>query len=174
MNPTGENLKIQRAFLRQKERLQQGPAFSLTVIFLPFLAAVVLSLFVGLEASIRLQSVAEPFEYAAQPTSDRELWMSIGLTDNSIVIKTAAEGVFVWSAKGPSETEYLNFENHLKSWAKKHVNDVVRSGQIVAETNTAALAIDQRLTYHHIKPVIYALASAGVSRYGFETKLPTK
>jgi hypothetical protein len=76
--------------------------------------------------------------------------------------------------EGPSQKDYEVFEKYMKAWAKRHLQNVVRSGQITADTNLAAIAIDQKLTYHHVRPVIYALAAAGVSKYGFETRLPQK
>lgn len=174
MNRGPEISRIERSFQRQKERFQSSQGFSLTVLFLPFLGALVLSLFVGLETSMRLQGGSEPFEYASEPVNDHELWLSIGLVDESVVVRTADNGFFVWPTKGPSQGDYAKLENHLQQWTKKHLTNVVRSGQIDSYTNTAALAIDQRLNYHHVRPVIYALASAGISRYGFETRIPTQ
>ena len=33
------------------------------------------------------------------------------------------------------------------------------------------LAIDQKLKYSHIRPILYALAEAGINQYAFETSL---
>jgi hypothetical protein len=33
------------------------------------------------------------------------------------------------------------------------------------------LAVDQKLKYIHLRPVIYALAEARIAKYGFETRM---
>jgi hypothetical protein len=38
---------------------------------------------------------------------------------------------------------------------------------------TAVLAVDQKLKFNHLRPVIYALAEARISKYGFETRMIT-
>jgi hypothetical protein len=98
--------------------------------------------------------------------------MSVGLSNDLIIIKTSSGKIFKWPAVGPSDGDYESFENHLKTWTKSHLQSTILAGQLLPSTNTAAIAVDQRLTAHHIRPVIYALAAAGVSKYGFETKLP--
>ncbi len=35
----------------------------------------------------------------------------------------------------------------------------------------AVLAIDQKLKYFHVRPLLYALAEAKISHYGFETRM---
>jgi hypothetical protein len=163
---------IARVFYDVQSRLNESTFSTLAYIFIPFFLVTILALFVGFETSDRFKSPIEAFQYAATPSSDHKIWMSVGLIDELIVIKTSSGKTFKWSAAGPSESDYDSFENHLKGWAKSHLQNTILAGQLLPSTNTAAIAVDQRLTAHHIRPVIYALAAAGVSRYGFETKLP--
>lgn len=141
------------------------------MILLPFLAASLLSLYVGFETSARFRAGIEPFFYQASKSNDHKLWMSVGLNDGRIVVKTSAKGIFSWSAAGPNDDEYRAFERHMQQWAKEHFQGVIVEGQLRPESNVAAISIDQRLTFHHVRPIIYALAASGISRYGFETKL---
>ncbi len=162
------------SFRRQRARLDSMPAVPLAFLFIPFFSITVLTFFVGFESSGRPNNHIAPFVHESTSAVDHALWMSVGIHDNTISVNTASGQTFRWPAEGPSQKEYEEFEKHITSWSKRHLQNVVRAGQITADTNLAAIAIDQRLTYHHVRPVIYALAAAGISKYGFETKLPTK
>ena len=159
------------ALIRQKSRLYSEHPFGLAVIFIPFMAVAVISLFVAFEGTPRIKSTSTPFEYPADPVKEHSIWLSIGMQDRSIAIRTSDNRFFSWSAEGPSASELKNFQNYLRERASQHLQDTVRRGKVNAQTNEAALAVDQGLTFHHVRPVIYALASAGFSKYGFETRL---
>ena len=166
------NLAVARVFRDVKSRLKESTFSTVAYIFIPFFLVTILALFVGFETSDRFKSPIEPFEYEAAESRDHRLWMSVGLSNDLIIIKTSSGKIFKWPAIGPSDGDYESFENHLKTWTKSHLQSTILAGQLLPSTNTAAIAVDQRLTAHHIRPVIYALAAAGVSKYGFETKLP--
>jgi hypothetical protein len=161
-----------RAFYDIYARMRSSGAPGLLYIFIPFLFITILALYVAFETSDRFKSPIEALVYKADQTMDHKLWMSIGLQNKSIIIKTSGGHQFSWRSVGPSDDEYQQFEDHLKAWTKSNLQNTILEGQIRPSTNTAALAVDQRLTIHHIKPVIYALAAAGVTKYGFETRQP--
>lgn len=174
MSSFDQTSSAKRSFRRQRDRLDNMPMIPSAILFLPFFSITLLTFLVGFESSVRPTSRIEPFVHQSAPSVDHALWMSIGIHESTISVHTATGDVFRWPAEGPSEKDYAAFEKHIISWSKRHLQGVVRSGQITPETNVAAIAIDQKLTYHHVRPVIYALAAAGVSKYGFETKLPLK
>lgn len=176
MNTTGQRCaqSITRAFGNLRLRLATPNPYTAMVILIPFLTAALLALFVGLETSSRYKSGIEPFYYPASKSNDHKLWMSVGLKDGRVMIRTSTDSQFSWSASGPTEDEYRSFEEHMQNWTKNHLKSLIVAGQLSADSNTAAIAIDQRLTFHHVRPVIYALAASGISKYGFETKLPNK
>lgn len=176
MSATGQRstLSIARAFNNLRLRLATPNPYTSIVILIPFLTAALLALFVGLETSSRYKSGIEPFYYPSSKSNDHKLWMSVGLINDRVMVRTSTDAQFSWSASGPTEDEYRSFEEHLRHWTKKHLKSVIVSGQLGADSNIAAIAIDQRLTFHHVRPIIYALAASGISRYGFETKLPNK
>lgn len=167
-----DNQSIRRTFYDVKSRLMESAWHSVAYIFISFFLVTVLALFVGFETSDRFKSPIEAFEYKAADSRDHKIWMSVGMSDDLIIIKTSSGKVFKWASGGPTQADYESFESHLKEWARSHLQGTILSGQLLPSTNTAAIAVDQRLTVHHIRPVIYALAAAGVSQYGFETKLP--
>ncbi len=174
MNTVGDIVSSSGSFRRQRQRLDGMPAIPLVLLFIPFFSVTLLTFFVGFESSFRPKSRIEPFVHESAPAVDHALWLSIGISESTITVNTASGETFRWPVEGPSQKDYEVFEKYMKAWAKRHLQNVVRSGQITADTNLAAIAIDQKLTYHHVRPVIYALAAAGVSKYGFETRLPQK
>lgn len=174
MSPIGDIISSSGSFRRQRARLDAMPAIPLTLLFIPFFSITLLTLLVGFESSVRTRNSIEPFVHESSPAPDHALWMSVGIEEQTIIINTASGETFRWPAEGPAQKEYEAFENHIVSWSKRHLQNVVRSGQITDETNLVAISFDQKLTYHHVRPVIYALAAAGISKYGFETRLPIK
>lgn len=174
MNPIGDMASSSGSFRRQRARLDGMPAMPLVLLFIPFFSVALLTFFVGFESSFRTKNRIEPFVHESAPTADHALWLSVSISENTIIVNTATGETFRWPVEGPSQRDYDVFEKYMTIWAKRHLQNVVRSGQITGDTNLAAIAIDQKLTYHHVRPVIYALAAAGISKYGFETRLPQK
>jgi hypothetical protein len=110
-------------------------------------------------------------EHLTEEVTDHRLWLSVSNANGKILISSNDTSSFSWSEAGPSTEQYKKFKKYLDLRVKNLVIDTVRTGQIQSETLTAALAVDQSLTYQHVRPVIYALAEAGISRYGFETRI---
>jgi hypothetical protein len=174
LNSIGDMVSSSGSFRRQRTRLDGMPVMPVVLLFIPFFSVTLLTFFVGFESSVRPKSRIEPFVHESAPAADHALWLSIGVSENTIIVNTASGETFRWPVEGPSQRDYEVFETYMTTWAKHHLQNVVRSGQITSDTNLAAIAIDQKLTYHHVRPVIYALAAAGISKYGFETRLPQK
>jgi hypothetical protein len=174
LNTIGDMVSSSGSFRRQRARLDGMPMMPMVLLFIPFFSVTLLTFFVGFESSVRPKSRIEPFVHESAPTADHALWLSVGIRENTIIVNTSSGESFRWPVEGPSQRDYDVFEKYMRTWAKQHLQNVVRSGQITSDTNLAAIAIDQKLTYHHVRPVIYALAAAGVSKYGFETRLTQK
>ena len=64
---------------------------------------------------------------------------------------------------------------HLVKYLKTRVHKEILATGMSMEANLirikAVLAVDETLSYAHIRPVIYALGEARISKYGFETRL---
>jgi hypothetical protein len=159
------------AFERQAARLAYQAPFQATLLFIPFLAVVVLTMYTSLETSPRLHGVARPLERDGVIAPEREVWLSVGIKNEMIVVATPDGETFTWPAKGPKKEQMVGLEAYLLKRSHSMVEDAVRRGQLDGRRNVAALSVDQSLTYHHVRPIIYALAEAGFSRYGFETRV---
>lgn len=161
----------QPAFLRMKSRLGQESPVRTAILFIPFLLVIILSLFIGLETSTRLYSNAKPMVHPSKPMPDHEIWLSIAVRAGRLEVSTQDGTTFSWAAAGPTQDEYNHFQKFLGTKSHKLVSDLIRTGQIGPHQAVAALSVDQSLTYQHVRPVIYALAASGFSKYGFETRV---
>jgi len=171
MSRSSRATQVTLAMGRQKERLTEIDSVSGFVLLIPFLAVIVLSLFTSLETNTRLHAVGKPMEHATTEVADHELWLSVAAKGGKIIVTTSDSNVFEWSEGGPTQREALALTDYLKSRVKDLIIGTVRTGQVSQESLTASVAVDQSLTYQHIRPLLYALADAGISRYGFETRI---
>lgn len=159
------------AFARQKDRLDEDRSFKIFTLLIPFMAVAVLTIYTSFETATRLYGVAQPLEHNS-PTSDHYgVWLSVGLRDGGIVITTINGNAFSWPLSGPSNDQLDHLRDFLRESGRTVVEKSVLKGQMTASDSLVALSVDQRLNFHHIRPVLYALADAGFTRYGFETRV---
>lgn len=159
------------AFLRQKDRLTEERPFGVTLLIAPFLVTTVLTIYTSFETSTRLFAVSHPFEHQTERSNGHDVWLSVGVKGTNLIIATIYGETFSWPLSGPDEKERATFEKFLQQEAEKLVTKATLKGQLTEGQNSVALSVDQRLTYQHIRPVLYALAAAGFSKYGFETRI---
>lgn len=159
------------AFARLKDRLTDDRSFKIYTLLIPFMAVAILTIYISFETSTRLYGVAQPIEQNSQPMSGFGVWLSIGAREGKIVVTTINGQSFSWPLSGPSKKEIELLGNFLKETARRVVEQSVMKGQIKAQDTVVALSVDQRLNFHHIRPVLYALADAGFTKYGFETRI---
>jgi hypothetical protein len=159
------------AFSRVKERLSEDPSFKVSFVIIPFVAAAVLAMFVSLETTTRLFEVGKPFVHDASLDDRYGLWLSIGSLDGELIITTADGEKMKWPLSGPSKDDLQNLSKMLNSKVEALVKSVVLKGQLHSSDSLVALSVDQSLTFHHVRPIIYALAGVGVSRVGIETRV---
>jgi hypothetical protein len=171
MNRSGRLGGAKAALLRQKERLSKFDSVSLAVTLIPFMGVIVLSLYTSLETNTRLHANGKPMEYPAAQTNDHAMWLSVSVKGGKVIVTTSGVENFLWPESGPSDEDLAPLKAYLSERAKKLVNDTVRVGQLTPQNHTAVIAMDHSMTFHHVRPIIYALGNAGFSRYGFETRL---
>lgn len=163
--------RAKTAFERQAERLKAEVPFQTWLLFIPFLAVLVLTIYTSLQVNRKLFSLGRPIEMDGAAVADKEIWLSVGIRNDLIVIATPEGQSFSWPISGPDNAQLALLQDYLTERARYLVSDSVRRGQLSGNHNSAALSVDQSLTYQHVRPIIYALAGAGFSRYGFETRI---
>ena len=112
---------------------------------------------------------------AESDDAGRGIWLSMSALGGNIYVTTDEKKTFQWPLDPEEVLEskgYKEFTDFLGARRKRIVEDMVLSmdrDSIEAKSRTV-VALDETLTYAHFKPVMLALANAGIRSYGFETR----
>lgn len=120
----------------------------------------------------RAGSPADVIPLPAKAQQDSALWFSVTPIDDDIVVTTGDRKVFRWPQDVRGMKELQPFVAFLKQRAADEITSAVLAGQVRLSQSQAVIAADQRLRFVHIRPILYALAEAGISLYAFETQNP--
>lgn len=166
-----QSSKLQAALLRQRERLAVPFTANPVILFIPFGLMCLLLIYVSLETSPRIYSNAKPLLLNHKEESPTfTLHYTIAPAPEGLRIVSNNGDIF--SLNGQQDDKGLDlFTNSLKSSIRSTINDVALANRMDEQTSFVVLTLDERLTYAHVRPVIYALASAGITRYGFEGRI---
>jgi hypothetical protein len=171
-----KNLRLEekphsRAVYAQLERLKEN------IWWFPFPALIAFGLAILLighlltDLNPRLGSVADPIQLNTKPFPDGSIWVSINIYENQVVATTYDKKKFSWSSHNTSMKDLEDFVAYLK---KKTLEETYRSVRLLessAVRSKVVIAVDQNAKYIHLRPVIYALADAGIAKYAFETRI---
>ena len=159
------------AILALKERLQEP------ILWFPFPALIAFGLVIILRGHLltglnpRLGARVDVIQYSAPNLPDGGIWLGIYQEGNQVQVVTSDRRRFNW----PIESQDLEDIKPLIIYLKERVRKEAYSTAIKLESNitrtTTVLAVDQKLKYSHLRPVIYALAEARIAKYGFETRI---
>lgn len=122
----------------------------------------------------RLGSFANIIQYPSERENEGAIWIGIFPEKDKIVVTTADKKRFSWPLALNSKEDILPFEIYLRGRVKKEIHKAALSLQTNLTKISAVLAVDQRLKYYHLRPIIYALAQAKITHYGFETRMITQ
>jgi hypothetical protein len=127
---------------------------------------------VTLAANPRMGHPANILAFPAPSQPDSSIWMSVTPVGDDIVVTTSDRQVFRWAQDVRSVSDIKPFVDHLKAMVRIEIEGAVLLNSLTIAKTRAVIAADQQLKYLHIRPIIYALAEAGIARYGFETLSP--
>lgn len=155
-----------------------------TADLVPGLVATFAVVLVGLGCAIKAFDAANPrLSQAAHPVvlegseegSMGGIWLSMSANGENIMVTTDDKQAFEWPLdpeEGLDSEGYEQFTDFLRDRRKKVVEDLVLSmdRRDIESGTRAVISVDERLTYAHFKPVMLAMANAGIRSYGFETR----
>ncbi|MCX6119378.1 MAG: hypothetical protein NT027_17705 [Proteobacteria bacterium] len=166
--------QIELAFDRIRQRIHGSNTFPITTLFIPVGFISLLMIFVALETNKRIKSLATPLILSGEPTTSPAMWFSIAPHEKGLAISSSDGAHFFiesQSQNGAPQNQFKEFEEHLRSRTKQVLGDVVLANRMDSNSAFVVLSVDESLTYAHVRPVIYALANAGISKYGFEGRV---
>ncbi len=120
----------------------------------------------------RAGNPANIISFPSETRKDSAIWLSVTPIGDEIVVTTADRKVFRWRREVRSLSELKSFSAYLKGRVADEVQGAAMAKHALASQVSAVIAADQRLKYLHVRPIIYALAEAGISQYAFETQNP--
>tara|TARA_B100000902_G_scaffold278062_1_gene263887 strand:+ start:82 stop:615 length:534 start_codon:yes stop_codon:yes gene_type:complete len=161
----------EEALLDVKERLREPIGWYPFPALIAFGLVLILSghLIPGLNP--RLGSRANTINMEAPLEKEGSIWFGIYQDKGDIIVMTSDRKRFRWPKNTTSSKDIRPFTRYLKN---RVARDSLRMS-LRMEANltqvTAVLAIDEKLKYIHLTPILYALAEARINKYGFETKV---
>lgn len=126
-------------------------------------------LFPGLNP--RKNNLADVIAFSAPKEHEGHIWIGVFPEADRIVAVTSDHRKFSWPRGHATSSDTAVFREYLKERVAKEIVNTGRSMELNYVKASAVLAVDQRLTFNHIKPLLLALAEAKIAKYGFETKL---
>lgn len=102
------------------------------------------------------------------------IWFSVTPINDEVVVATANRQVFRWPQNIRNIEPLGPFIAWLKEATYQEIEAAALLNRIEKKQTIAVIAADQTLKYSHLRPVLYALAQANVSKYGFETIVANK
>ncbi len=163
--------KWQEAIYALKERVQEP------ILWFPFPALIAFGLIIILRGHLltglnpRLGARVDVLEYGAKHLQDGGIWLGVYPERDNVVVVTSDRQRFSWSL----ESQHMGELEPLISYLRDKVRREAYSTAIKLESNQtrtrAILAVDQKLKFLHLRPVLYALAEARIAKYGFETRM---
>lgn len=170
----------QEAFERTSWRLTGD----LSTDLVPGLVMAFAVVMVGLGCAVKAFEAVNPrLSYPARPLAleaesddaGRGIWFSMSASGENVLVTTDEQKTFEWPLDPEEALEskgYGEFVSFLRARRKKIVEDMVMAmdKDSIEAKSRAVVSLDERLTYAHFKPVMLALANAGIRSYGFETR----
>jgi hypothetical protein len=171
MKGQGRNQSWVEALMGLKERLQEP------VLWFPFPALIAFGLVIILRGHLltglnpRLGARVDVIQYDAKNLPDGGIWLGVFQDGKNVLVVTSDRRRFSWSIDSQNMKDVEPLVTYLHGRVKKEAYSTAIKLESNLTRTTAVLAVDQKLKYIHLRPVIYALAEARIAKYGFETRV---
>lgn len=167
MKPRSPN--VYNAMMAAKQRLRHSYSWYPFPCLISFFLVLLLTAHVVLSTNPRAGHGAAVLPLAAEESEDSVIWLSVTAENGTITVADNERRVFTWSEDVQTIESLDAFVAHLKKRAAEEIKSAALSKRIYQSQKRVVLAVDQKLKYRHFRPILYALAEAGFSNYGFET-----
>jgi hypothetical protein len=141
-------------------------------LVISFALVMILTAHVMFGTNPRAGNPANIIAFPSDTQKDSALWLSVTPVGKEIVVTTSDRRVFRWPQDVRGMQPLAPLVAYLKERAQEEIRSAVIAGRVLKTQTQAVIAADQRLKYLHIRPIIHALAAAGISQYAFETQNP--
>ncbi|MGE0171592.1 MAG: hypothetical protein AB7T49_02355 [Oligoflexales bacterium] len=153
---------------RMQSRLSVSPSCFPLVSAISFGLFVLCCTYVLPSVTYKMYSMADRPVVAAKPTPEGPIYISLAPYKDKVVVTVNQKNFHMNSEKATSK-DMEQLVSFLKEKTREQMIKVGLELQIDPQRTEAVLAVDRRLKYIHVQPIIAALAQAKIYRYGFET-----
>ena len=160
----------QHLIVALSERLREPLRWYPFPFIISFGLALIVTGHVIFSSNPRLGHPAHLITFAAEPQIDDGIWLSLSPLDQDLVVTTADRQVFRWPLNSHGGDDLQRLEHYLHTQVVRELESVALLNMAYRDQASVVLAIDQTLTFAHVRPVIHAIGRAGISRYSFETR----
>jgi len=158
---------------QMKERIKGASTWFPYPVLIPVMLAIVLNgyaipnlnIYFGQPSTLIEQEIVEG------KTPSGSIWLSVSLVGTDLVVSTYDRKVFRWNREIESITKMSEFTSYLQREIQRRSVQAGLAAGIRQGEVSVTVAVDRGLKYLHIRPIINALAAAGISNYSFETKI---
>jgi len=154
-----------------RDRLSVDPPWNPSALLLVGVLSVILVAAMVNGINQRLGNPSVPLSFPSKPQSDTAIWLSVTPIGEKVVVTTNDRSVFTWPQSATTDTDTKELTKWLSQKVQTEVSSTALAGLARPTQTKVMISTDQHLKFLHVKPVLYALASAGITRYGFETDL---
>lgn len=159
---------------KQKDRMKDNIIWFPAPALISFALVLLLIGHLLVNINPRLGNSAEILSFPSKPQKEGSIWISIFEKDSEITVVTYDRKVFNW----PADTQTLEPLEDFRQYLHQTTNELSAQAAIskfISRTQTQiVMAVDQKLRYFHIRPLIHILADVGIDSYAFETQIIDK
>jgi len=159
-------------FANKKERLRRPESWYPFPLLIPFVLEILLISHMLFGTTSRIGNPADVLSFPANRHKIGPIWFSVTPVNGQIVVTTEDRQIFRWAQSTNEVASIKPFRDYLVKKSQDMILASALSKQALRSKTRAVIAADQRLKFMHMKPILYALATANISQYGFETKIP--
>ncbi|MFW7378253.1 MAG: hypothetical protein ACOH5I_05570 [Oligoflexus sp.] len=159
------------AILKMKERLSEPLYWYPFPAMIGFTLVLILGGHLLTDLNPRLGARVDVIPFEAPRQRDGGIWLGVYQDGHHIHVVTSDRKKFSWDIDSNQAKDIDPLVKYLKVRVQKEIYGTAMKLEPNLTQSTAVIAVDQRLRYGHLRPVIYALAEARISRYGFETRI---
>ncbi len=170
-SPNADERPWVQGVLRLKERLAEAVQWYPFPAMIGFTLVMILGGHLLTDLNPRLGARVDVIPFEAPKHQDGGIWLGIYESNQQLNVVTSDRRRFSWSLQDNQIAATSELRDYLIQRTQKEVHATALKMQTNMTQTTAVIAVDQTLKYAHLQPIIYALAEAGISQYGFETRI---
>jgi hypothetical protein len=159
-------------FAAVKNRLREPMFWFPFPLLISFMLVLLLTSHVLFGTNPRTGQPADVLSFPAKPARDSAIWFSVTPIGGDVVVATNQREVFRWRQDAHDLAPLKDFVAYLRRRVETEVEAAVLQKAAGENQANVVIAADQRLKFLHMRPILHALAEAGIAHYSFETQQP--